>query len=740
MKPYLTTDDAYSWASAARDEDENVCPSMECVMSKRECVMSKRFELFQCSLLAISLAAQVFFLAPLYIFITNHSEFSISTYQVSNLLIPTTVVIATLLSCVTFFLKRKNKVIILSILTAFAIYLYIQFYFFVWDYGILDGREILWSNKHFVLLVEIPTIFLLFALSVFFPKKFFSYGLIVLSFLFLGESAVTAAKYFQLKTTLRPAKTPTSGDPDIFDFFRADNSKRSLLLANYLSTEKNVIIILIDTLQSDIFEKIIDNDPSIRKKMEGFVFFRNSAGVFPYTTLTIPAILTGRKYKPNENIDGYAKRISEYRIDNILKSKGFSVSSIPLNSRVDYLSSNSQRSYEIATIFDIVIFRHVPHFLKPVVFNNYKFLLRPIFLSKVPTLNPEIDLAVFESLLAKSFVGGDEGHFKFLHFWGMHPPAMLDKNCRVCESSHKRAAVEGQAYCMVKQVVRYLERLKKIGVYDKSLIFLIADTGSKYPIQRQIEVLAESEIPEFVFSSAHPVIAVKDFGLRGEFRFSDAAVSLIDVAKTSLTSLNLDPIGMEGFDLFSIKEKQERVRSFFYYKGANEARLKAIPQMQEFIIKGFIRDRSSWETGRMYVSSEIGEQIMSFVDFGEQESAKFQDLGWSVEAKGYHVSWTIAERASLIGQLPQKESVKMVARLRNPHPDQKVEARLNGRSVATWEIDKPCGFRQYVAQMELTDEDRKATSRVEFIIEKSGVLSDKDARELGILVDWVKFE
>ena len=78
---------------------------------------------------------------------------------------------------------------------------------------------------------------------------------------------------------------------------------------------------------------------------------------------------------------------------------------------------------------------------------------------------------------------------------------MLDKNCRVCESSHKRAAVEGQAYCMVKQVVRYLERLKKIGVYDKSLIFLIAATGSKYPIQRQKEVLAESEIPEFVFSS-----------------------------------------------------------------------------------------------------------------------------------------------------------------------------------------------------------------------------------------------
>jgi hypothetical protein len=236
------------------------------------------------------------------------------------------------------------------------------------------------------------------------------------------------------------------------------------------------------------------------------------------------------------------------------------------------------------------------------------------------------------------------------------------------------------------------------------------------------------------------VIAIKDFGARGELRISDAPVSLADIAATVLNGVGFDHGGTDGLDIFSISEDQKRTRSFFFYKRATEASLKAIPQIQEFIIRGFVRHKSSWKIGMEYLFHDAEEQIMSFVDLGVLEASKHTDMGWSSEHPRYKVSWTVAEKATLIGKLPQKDQLRIVSRLLNPHPNQKVEIRLNGRSVAVWNIDEPCGWREYDAQIELTEADKNCISRVEFIIKKSGVVSDASPRLLGICVDWVKFE
>lgn len=704
-------------------------------------VMSKKSNLWQSILLATSLSTQVFLIAPIYILITNYSEFSISIFELGKLIFPLTLAAITVLFFFIYFFKRKNMTLIPSILLAVGIYLYFQFYFFVWDYGIFDGSAILWSDKNNVLLIEVPAIILLILFAVYSSKrrKLFSYGLILLAVLFFGETFITALKCTQHDHDISLLKTNSPKNSAKLDYFHA--GEKRLALANMLSKEKNVIIILIDTLQSDIFEKIIKKHQALKNEFKGFVFYRNSAGVFPYTTLTIPALLTGSPYKPGENVDEYRARVSKQRIDYVLQEKGLTVSAIPLHSRVKYLNPHFQRKIEIVSLFDIVIFRHMPHILKPLVFNKHKFLLKPLFLTKSHVLEPEIDLTVFESLIKNSVVGDNGAHFKFLHFWGMHPPAMVDCNCEPREATHQREAVEEQGECMIKQVGRYLQRIKELGVYDQSLIILVADTGSKYSISPQVEGGGNNEIPEFVRSSAHPVIAIKDFDKQGEFHISDVPVSLLDIAPTVLSSLGYYKTDTEGFDIFSINLNQNRSRRFFYYKGAEEARLKVIPQMQEFIIRGFIRNKSSWEIGRQYFSREKNEQTtMSFVDFGEPEASKFQDLGWSVEARKYSFSWTIAGRAALIGKLPQKDFIRMIVKFSNPHPDQKVEVRLNGRTVATWKIDKPHSLREYVTKMKLSDSERDNINRVDFIIAKKGVLSDRDSRVLGICVDWVKFE
>jgi hypothetical protein len=137
---------------------------------------------------------------------------------------------------------------------------------------------------------------------------------------------------------------------------------------------------------------------------------------------------------------------------------------------------------------------------------------------------------------------------------------------------------------------------------------------------------------------------------------------------------------------------------------------------------------------------QIGSQIMRLVDFGYQESLIFQGPGWSSEPPSLNASWTIARTTSLIGQLPVQESIKMIARLRSPHPDQKLGIRVNGRLIATWSIDRTKGFHEYSATIKLTNAENNSLSRIEFITDKINIVPDNDERKLGILVDWIQFE
>src|SRR5690606_10454250 len=57
--------------------------------------------------------------------------------------------------------------------------------------------------------------------------------------------------------------------------------------------ERNVIILLIDTLQNDVFEKWVAENPERRDSFRGFTLFTDASGYFPFTKLSLPVVLTG---------------------------------------------------------------------------------------------------------------------------------------------------------------------------------------------------------------------------------------------------------------------------------------------------------------------------------------------------------------------------------------------------------------------------------------------------------------
>ena len=71
---------------------------------------------------------------------------------------------------------------------------------------------------------------------------------------------------------------------------------------------------------------------------------------------------------------------------------------------------------------------------------------------------------------------------------------------------------------------------------------------------------------------------------------------------------------------------------------------------------------------------------------------------------------------------------------------QKVHVHLNGRPITTWDVPANMTLREYLAILDLSADERAKVSTIEFTIEKSRQYNEQDPRELGINVDWVKFE
>ena len=71
---------------------------------------------------------------------------------------------------------------------------------------------------------------------------------------------------------------------------------------------------------------------------------------------------------------------------------------------------------------------------------------------------------------------------------------------------------------------------------------------------------------------------------------------------------------------------------------------------------------------------------------------------------------------------------------------QRVQVHLNGRTIETWDLPAEMRLQEYQATLDLSPDERAKVNTIEFTIEKSRQFNDQDPRDLGINVDWVKFE
>ncbi len=633
------------------------------------------------SLVLVTFALTLFFFTPVFVFLHNSREI----YLPFNVFCLYFLLLALSgLFSLRFLLNRFSESLLqraLPLLLALSILFWIQVNLLPWEYGTLDGSEIDWSSRFHYGLID--TALWIGVILIFWHRK----AVIYRRFLGIGCAAILLIQILGL-AVLSPAVWNT---PSYKRFVLLPASKFSLGLEN------NVVILVLDSFPSDLFQEIIEEEPSFASPLEGFSYFRNAAAEYPFTETSIFNILTGERF--DFGIP-FQRQLQEIYLNKSLlaklRDKGYVADVFPpmhdpLFFAPELLSNIRPRrllefSHDLSScnkLLRITGFVFLPHFAKIAYYPFLQKSIRGKLLSETWEFN-HASFGANRQNPAKVF--------KYFHLPIPHRPLILNESLDPEVMPFNRENFKRQAKGALQLVKSFLKNLKKAGGYDQTIIWIVGDHGAGAQGLR-IRFPKGAPFNEFGANiywwqaNGIPLVLAKPFGSKGPLKVSDTSFSLRDIRDTTLRYLQ------SATSPFSTPEfpPDDRERSFFLYTGYDKTSDRYILK-HKFQIKGHSWDSRSWIPDYAFNPGELksyawGETIR-FGKTGNAERYKFWH-GFSAPEEGF--TWTEGNVASMGLRVPppQKDLVlklEMTPLIGGNTPYQEISLRINGRLLETWRV------------------------------------------------------
>jgi hypothetical protein len=521
------------------------------------------------------------------------------------------------------------------------------------------------------------------------------------------------------------------------------------------SSGKNLLILVLDTFQSDLLQQIVDQDPLIRDELVGFRFYPDTLGVAPSTYLTMPAFHSGQSY---DN----AMALSEY-YDLGVKEGSFLVELAENGYQVDLINpitgacprgANTCKQQEnlllqgeevidneTFRLVDLGIMRVAPGFSKKWIFQGNSGPItrfRDKFSLSGLSLRVYQGNTVLEMITDNLWKGDTSPSAKFIHLFNSHPPYIFDGDCNFIGTGNteNRKHATMQAECSLRRVLNLLSQMKSQGVYENSMIILTADTGagSFYAVDDLSSLYALEhglEAGEFgrLIGGANPVLAIKFPGARGRMESSAIQAQLTDIPRTVCETLQACS-NRNGINL-NTSEPRDRQRTYNHYRWKNEYwGLKHIPGMVQYTVSGPLWLDSSW---KREISSELPSAI-STVNFSDDDNPEIFGLGWGhveTNESGISKRWSIAKEAQLYLPLPvdEKLTLEFEVLMAPGLDDQKMTVKVDGVEVGSRDLGHRVQFVTVEVPAGLVT---RPVSDVTLEFSNLQIASDPDVRKVSV--------
>lgn len=547
--------------------------------------------------------------APLLIYSGNPEEFTASYLELIGTLAPYGLAICVLFGLFSVFMNESATSRFIAVLSALAILLWLQANILVWDYGPLDGHSINWLLGAWRGVLDTVLWIALFRLAWVAHQR---YG----RWLLQGAIATVVIQ-------LLAAGAMVATDEDVR---LGSSSVEENALAKHevlrFSESSNVLHIVMDGFQTDMFKAIVADKVSRSEHslLQGFTLFENNVGPYPYTQMTVPALLSSRLYlndvPANDFVDatlrgqtilgaavdaGYEVDIAAPTALKNTYAKSRHTNAFGISSS-GHVSSRELVSSDSARLIDLSLFRVAPHFVKALVYREDLWLFQAGLTARTyQHIQYFSDLAFITELTEGIAVNRDTPVYKMMHLMLSHRPTVGDENCEYDGRRRtNRDNVTIQARCGLDAILELFARMQELGIYESSLIVLMADHGAWVPVETPGNTAEDAAIDAVGVAMATPVLAVKRPGARHALQRSSAMTSILDVPATIAAVLRLEH-DFDGASVFELADDVPRERRHYSYKYGSSKDVEGyLMPLQEFVTDSNPFDFSAWRRGRKF--------------------------------------------------------------------------------------------------------------------------------------------
>lgn len=553
-------------------------------------------------------ASNVFLFAPATLYLGNPDEFTAPLSSIALFYGLPALALAVVTAAAGLLLSAHGYSRLVAFLAAISVLLWVQGNVLVWDYGPLDGSPIPWLANGWRGAVDTTLWVGLILVGL--------YGYTRFGKLIVNAALVTfAIQAFALGAALVTTERPVLADEVVV----YDEAQYRAMYG--FSREQNVLHVVMDGFQSDIFADILQ-DPENRglvESLSGFTFFDKHVGTFPYTHMTVPLIVSGKTYLNEVPIDEFTDAAMQGEsILNLAAASGFEIDiATQVALRKIYDRGSVTNAYDIpasrhatardyivsdaARLADYSLFRLTPHFVKAYIYQDELwFVQRWVRDADYMSIRYFSELQFLEEISAGLNADRDKPVYKLFHLMLSHRPTVGNEQCEY-DGIRKtwRTNVTVQARCGLSRVAGLLNAMKELGVYDNTLVILMADHGAWIPARgyeiEQGDVPGEGGGPTPTMAGmALPVLAIKPPGSNGPIAVSSAPTTIADVPATVASIMGFES-GFEGWNVFEPPAGTTRTRVFFDYAYGKNARHPGyLHVMAEYAIDGDPFDYESW--------------------------------------------------------------------------------------------------------------------------------------------------
>ena len=408
-------------------------------------------------------------------------------------------------------------------------------------------------------------------------------------------------------------ETPADTPPDLL----------APLLA--LSDELNILHVMFDSLQSDAFEQILTDNPDLRAAFDGFTYYADHAGYSNWTNLSLPALQAGRQFFDihRDNAGAIEEIAGWLRLDSIMASlaeQGYAANAVQPSEAFCfnmpfYCTTLPRLSADIAKrvgrspvgsdpliLIDLALLRLTPTLFKPYVYNNGGLLLSSVTGARSPIERDIILSADFARILSNGMhVSATQPVYKFLHFYPPHKPFILDRDC---QPGQRRNEIWQnyipQATCSVRLITKLLQRIKKLGAYDNTIIVIEADTGLGMVQDPDPNAQSVTSVISYtrrqLVGYARPTFAIKGLKSRGPLTTSKRPTSHLSTFRL------IEEASAGRVDLEDIDDTEPR--RFVVSDIVRDDTTNVAPY-ESFTINGAVTDFASWEADGIFLKDGV---------------------------------------------------------------------------------------------------------------------------------------